>query len=930
MNRDIRRFAVAAVVIGSTLVMTAGLGMGPNEAEATADDAHVGDVLKTLNLVGTPADCSSFSPGTSLAIVQGSKTQDPSQGAGTGFTKPVLLVTSCIASGNKGAAKRATLYFIDPGSASDPTPATVVKTLTTTLSGSQFAPGNGWAKLVLAPDRGVLYGCGDNGELYSIDYVLDSLQNPAVPDGSVTLVMPKPAAITSCTGLAWDPVGNIVYQSSGNTIFPFNLMASPPVALTSFAAPTGCTVSGLTAVGGVLEVACNNTTVSRLSLLSSPQGTPLSADHPTMTFKGSALSDLECDPVSFSGFGFSATSRNTDAMWSKIAATNKVQAFWVPSGTCSLPSTETVFAPAACPDSPPAGSGYAAYRTADGSPIDGDGDGLWNCWKDPARWTDGLPGIVFDNTGVLNPGNPALRDNTLCVNVDTNGDGTPDTQECATPGRKDVFVEIDYMQNLADGSLSHRPDPLALLAARNTFATAPVDPDPAQPTGFKGVKVHFQVDEAIPHNSLTALEPCTPPATAANGAADFEAIKQSNFGTLSERTSGKPHAISAKRFAFRYMVFAHDLVKTANGPGGSGSSGCSEVPGDDAVISLGSFTANLSGHGVGTTDEQAGTVLHELGHNLGLRHGGGDNVNCKPNYLSVMSYSRQFSDLITNRPLDYSHDQLATLNETSLVESAGIAGIGAPSCGPGNSPCTSWKTVFSSPTAFTTPPPLVVLLGPGAGGIDWNNNLVIEPGALASAVDINKVLPAGCDGTGTSLVGFNDWARLQYNARASLDFAGGEKRSDQEQASFDAADLDGDGVPDAFNCGSTTQGCVIDIKPGTSPKVISKGSNANIQVAIRASATFDPSIQVCRDLSLTLNEVPVKVNANGVGTCSTSQSGNGRTDLICQFPMSALPLGLSKSVLQGKKTAPGTVCPPPPNSSTPKSSFRARDVITVQ
>ena len=31
--------------------------------------------------------------------------------------------------------------------------------------------------------------------------------------------------------------------------------------------------------------------------------------------------------------------------------------------------------------------------------------------------------------------------------------------------------------------------------------------------------------------------------------------------------------------------------------------------------------------------------MHELGHNLGLEHGGHDRVNCKPNYLSVMNYA---------------------------------------------------------------------------------------------------------------------------------------------------------------------------------------------------------------------------------------------------------------------------------------------------
>jgi hypothetical protein len=30
--------------------------------------------------------------------------------------------------------------------------------------------------------------------------------------------------------------------------------------------------------------------------------------------------------------------------------------------------------------------------------------------------------------------------------------------------------------------------------------------------------------------------------------------------------------------------------------------------------------------------------MHELGHDLGLQHGGANSDNCKPNYMSVMNY----------------------------------------------------------------------------------------------------------------------------------------------------------------------------------------------------------------------------------------------------------------------------------------------------
>jgi hypothetical protein len=39
--------------------------------------------------------------------------------------------------------------------------------------------------------------------------------------------------------------------------------------------------------------------------------------------------------------------------------------------------------------------------------------------------------------------------------------------------------------------------------------------------------------------------------------------------------------------------------------------------------------------------------MHEFGHNLGLYHGGDENTNYKPNYLSVMNYLHQLQGLPT-------------------------------------------------------------------------------------------------------------------------------------------------------------------------------------------------------------------------------------------------------------------------------------------
>ena len=40
--------------------------------------------------------------------------------------------------------------------------------------------------------------------------------------------------------------------------------------------------------------------------------------------------------------------------------------------------------------------------------------------------------------------------------------------------------------------------------------------------------------------------------------------------------------------------------------------------------------------------------MHELGHNLGLHHGGSVDTNYKPNYNSIMNYRYQFPGVDNN------------------------------------------------------------------------------------------------------------------------------------------------------------------------------------------------------------------------------------------------------------------------------------------
>jgi hypothetical protein len=493
-----------------------------------------------------------------------------------------------------------------------------------------------------------------------------------------------------------------------------------------------------------------------------------------------------------------------------------------------------------------------------------------------------------------------------------NGNGVFDAGECASPNHKDIFVEADYMQ-------FHRPDPVAVNNVVTAFANAPV----ANPDGTTGIRLHVQIDDQLTDGSgnplhilNTALVPCTPPG-ALGADADFDALKASFFGTAAERAAPNAAAqLSAKRFAYHYVAFVHNQK-------GSTSSGCSEILGNDFMVSLGSFAqVPVGGHNVGTTDQQAGTFMHELGHNLSLRHGGFENVNCKPNYPSRMNYAYQFSSPVNPFPLDYSRQTLLTLNESSLSESAGIGG-------------------YTGNIAFGPPVPNPVLLKPkvasGAGAINWN----LAGGATDANVvrDLNKLGIAGCpDSPGETLAGFNDWEHINFNFRASLDFGDGAHTFETPEITVDEArgisvDTDGDGIVDFDdNCPLTrnpsqnADACTVVIKTYLIPRETARREDLDddsrpfIVAVIFSSATRDATMLNPASILLT------GASAQGSGIWSRhvfqafghfvcgrfDVNRDGRPDLVCGFKASArqLPVGVSNVVLDamtvGGETVRGT------------------------
>lgn len=396
----------------------------------------------------------------------------------------------------------------------------------------------------------------------------------------------------------------------------------------------------------------------------------------------------------------------------------------------------------------------------------------------------------------------SLCDHWESAGIDGNGDGSSDfpiqgAPYNANPNHKDLFLEIDYM--VGAGGETHRPDPVALQAVVKAFANAPV----SNPDGKPGITLHLLVDsagvnlpesDALPHSAFLNFGGLLP-------VDDFDTAKTLFFGAPGDSIA----VLAARRLAFRYAIFAHALMpdNLATTGNESGISGISEIGGNDLIVSLGLWSG-----GVGSRDQQAGTLMHEFGHTLGLRHGGGDDLNCKPNYLSVMSYSRQFNQSITDaalgnifffRALDYSHSALPNITESALNEGVGIGSTTRFLYGVANG-----TAIRRGPTAADAKSPTAT---------DWNNNGVTTNSAVTA--DINRINALGCgddnfdtvqDGQ-TILRGHADWDALQYDFRISSDFADGihlnlpagpEIRFDQVTI---VPGSDGDGIPDAHdNC----------------------------------------------------------------------------------------------------------------------------------
>ncbi len=296
-------------------------------------------------------------------------------------------------------------------------------------------------------------------------------------------------------------------------------------------------------------------------------------------------------------------------------------------------------------------------------------------------------------------------------NPDTDGDALLDGWEVhgvngidlaamgASPLHKDIFIEMDFMKRTS-ATRGLAPSDAVMARIQEVFEEAPV----GNPDGSHGINIHLELGNEVPLDR--DLNPYR---------TEFFALKATHFD-------------ANRAPVFHYVIWADGY------DGGTSSGVAMGIPHSDFVVTLGRWGGGTGG----TDDEKVGTFIHELGHTLGLTHGGSDHTNFKPNHISVMNYSFQTSGITigNDRSFGYQPFSLPTLRENFLLEPNGLGGGGF---------LAGYRTIIAPDREVDA-----------EGPTDWNGNGSINTTTVR--VDLND------DGfLGDLLATPNQWNALIYN-----------------------------------------------------------------------------------------------------------------------------------------------------------------------
>jgi hypothetical protein len=332
---------------------------------------------------------------------------------------------------------------------------------------------------------------------------------------------------------------------------------------------------------------------------------------------------------------------------------------------------------------------------ANSSELDSDGDNLLDEWE--------TAGYDADGDGVIDIDLPVLG---------------------ADAFRPDILVEVDVMNGLANPPIATTPgNPGTFDMARVMFHSAPI----LNANGLEGINLILDTGGTVPfHQTLefgTVL--AGPPGTT-----DFFTLKATDFDN------------AVRDRIFHYAIWGNGLVGGYSGVSDVEFGGCES--GDDFLVSFDDFPASYQ-----TLRSQVETFVHELGHNLGQRHGGDTHSRYKPNYWSVMSYAWQ---------LRSGHDNATRRTRTTCspsywADATATEVLGAPPAG--------WNAITDyshgmGPTLVENNNSLDEPTGVCGVAVYWNNDL--------DATDTNLSLDADDNGANNeTLDDFSNWRAIDFD-----------------------------------------------------------------------------------------------------------------------------------------------------------------------
>ena len=277
------------------------------------------------------------------------------------------------------------------------------------------------------------------------------------------------------------------------------------------------------------------------------------------------------------------------------------------------------------------------------------------------------------------------------TNPDTDGDGIPDGWEVfghegvdyaglgCDPLHKDLLVELDY-EEYVDQGVKHSAHPTPQIeAALEAFYAGLALPNP---DGAPGIALHLVDDSVLPQG--------------------FSCV--TGFGLGQDFGTDSP-----PNFAYRDAF--HKAAVCIDGIAG----GISEIGGRRFALRNPEPVADPE------TDEEKQDAftwyvdfLHEMGHDLGVRHGGFQDLNYKPNYPSLMNYAYSFG--LTDGPMaidgstvGFSHGLVPSMDECAVVEKGIFAGVPKESL--------AFLPAYQYGTGWTVT---------DDGSVDWNKNGSID------------------------------------------------------------------------------------------------------------------------------------------------------------------------------------------------------------